>query len=79
MPDFHTQPLLRYVNISITFFVLNSFSKYLNEFNIYVQAINFPTVAVGTERLRFAPTPYHDDGMIEDLVSALKTIFKDSR
>lgn len=53
--------------------------RLLNEFNIYVQPINYPTVAVGTERLRFAPTPYHDDGMIEDLVSALKTIFKDSR
>jgi 5-aminolevulinate synthase len=43
----------------------------LNDFNIYVQAIQFPTVDVGTERLRFAPTPFHDDGMIEDLVNAL--------
>lgn len=47
----------------------------LDEHNIYVQAINFPTVAEGTERLRFAPTPYHDDGMIEDLVIALKAVF----
>jgi 5-aminolevulinate synthase len=47
----------------------------LNEYNIYVQPINYPTVAVGTERLRFAPTPYHDDGMIEDLISALKALF----
>ena len=47
----------------------------LNEHNIYVQAINYPTVAVGTERLRFAPTPLHDDGMIEDLVNALKPLF----
>jgi 5-aminolevulinate synthase len=47
----------------------------LNEHNIYVQPINYPTVAVGTERLRFAPTPFHDDGMIEDLVKALKTMF----
>jgi 5-aminolevulinate synthase len=43
----------------------------LNDHNIYVQAINYPTVPVGTERLRFAPTPFHDDGMIEDLVEAL--------
>jgi len=47
----------------------------LNDFNIYVQPINYPTVDVGTERLRFAPTPLHDDGMIEDLIEALKTLF----
>jgi 5-aminolevulinate synthase len=48
----------------------------LNDFNIYVQPINSPTVDVGTERLRFAPTPFHDDGMIEDLVTALVEVFK---
>ena len=48
----------------------------LNEHNIYVQPINYPTVDVGTERLRFAPTPFHDDGMIEDLVKALKIAFE---
>ena len=47
----------------------------MNEHNIYVQAINYPTVDVGTERLRFAPTPFHDDGMIEDLVKALVEVF----
>jgi 5-aminolevulinate synthase len=47
----------------------------LNDYGIYVQAINFPTVDVGTERLRFAPTPLHDDGMIEDLVQALQQVF----
>ena len=47
----------------------------LNDHNIYVQPINYPTVDVGTERLRFAPTPFHDDGMIEDLVKALVTVF----
>jgi 5-aminolevulinate synthase len=47
----------------------------LNDYSIYVQAIGFPTVDVGTERLRFAPTPLHTDGMIEDLVIALKDVF----
>jgi 5-aminolevulinate synthase len=48
----------------------------LNEHSIYVQPINYPTVEEGTERLRFAPTPYHNDGMIEDLIVALKTVFE---
>jgi len=47
----------------------------LNDYGIYVQPINSPTVDVGTERLRFAPTPFHDDGMIEDLVRALQKVF----
>ena len=47
----------------------------LADHNIYVQPINSPTVDVGTERLRFAPTPFHDDGMIEDLVNALVKVF----
>lgn len=47
----------------------------LSEYGIYVQPINYPTVDVGTERLRFAPTPFHDDGMIEDLVKALTAVF----
>ena len=50
----------------------------LNEHNIYIQPINSPTVAVGTERLRITPTPFHDDGMIEDLISALKITFNKS-
>lgn len=48
--------------------------KLLDEYNIYVQPINYPTVDVGTERLRFAPTPFHDDAMMFHLVDALKEI-----
>ena len=47
----------------------------LNNYGIYVQSINYPTVAEGTERLRFAPTPYHTDSMMSDLVVALGKVF----
>ena len=48
----------------------------LNDYNIYIQPINYPTVAVGAERLRIAPTPLHTDAMMYDLVESLRKTFK---
>lgn len=48
----------------------------LSDYNIYIQPINYPTVAVGEERLRIAPTPLHSDAMMHDLVEALRKTFK---
>lgn len=50
--------------------------RLLNEFGIYIQPINSPTVERGTERLRIAPTPFHDDIMMIQLVGALKKVLK---
>ena len=44
----------------------------LMEHNIYIQHINYPTVPVGTERLRIIITPLHSDKMIDDLINSLK-------
>ena len=50
--------------------------RLLNEFNIYVQHINYPTVVKGDERLRITVTPLHDDEMIKNLLSALEVTLK---
>ncbi|KAM0483187.1 hypothetical protein ACHAPX_002636 [Trichoderma viride] len=47
----------------------------LKDYKIYVQAINYPTVPVGQERLRVTPTPGHSKDLREELVNALDEIW----
>jgi len=46
----------------------------LEEYGIYVQPINYPTVPIGEERLRITPTPFHGKKHIDRLVDALVEI-----
>ena len=51
--------------------------KLLENFDIYVQHINYPTVAKGDERLRITPGALHNQEMIDKLILALTQIIKE--
>lgn len=48
----------------------------MDDWGIYVQPINYPTVPKGTERLRITPGPLHSDADIDQLVTALASLWQ---
>ncbi|KAL0581954.1 mitochondrial 5-aminolevulinate synthase [Marasmius crinis-equi] len=49
--------------------------KLLSDHNIYVQSINYPTVARGEERLRITVTPRHTQEQMDKLIGAVDQVF----
>nr|CAD7260349.1 unnamed protein product [Timema shepardi] len=47
----------------------------LRDYGHYIQSINYPTVPVGEEKLRVAPTPHHTPAMMHKLVDDLVSLW----
>ena len=48
----------------------------LDKYKIYVQAINFPTVPTGEERLRITPSPRHNKAVCDELIDSVDSLWK---
>lgn len=53
-------------------------NEMLSKYGMYVQSINYPTVERGKERLRIAPTPQHNEEMMDKFTDALVKVWRNN-
>lgn len=75
VPVLHTNSHIIPVMVGCPIRAKNICKNMLENHGIYIQAINFPTVPKGTERLRITMTPFHTDEMADKLLYALEEQF----
>ena len=69
----HIVPIL----VGDAFLCKTAADRLMEAFSIYVQPINYPTVDMGTERLRVTPSPIHQPEMIDEFVHAIDTVWSE--
>ena len=80
-----TYELMPQININLSSFQVGNpqlgtqvSNDLMEKHGIYVQAINYPTVPHGEEKLRIAPTPHHTRQMMDHFVEALMDTWVDN-
>lgn len=78
IPVVHCPSHIIPVHVGDPWYCTNLSNRLIAKHGHYVQAINYPTVRKGEEKLRIAPTPYHTSTMMDKFVADLLDVWHES-